>query len=249
MSTENTLEQNDKKIVYTPKKIERDELGLVRGLNYIFDESGKVIWRKLIKNEFLVPNKDKTEATDVSQIEDKDLLILLGGIKELADIRGYKSVSYKVISASQDYCCVVCKILWQPNYETEFQEIEFESIADASFNNTESFAKLYLASIAENRAFVRCVRNFLRINIVGKDEVGVTKNNKKILNEDKQVSLLEKLMEKKKIQFIPHIQEKLQKENKWKEEYKSIKDLPKDIIFELLDRIKKYNPNTTEIKQ
>ena len=51
----------------------------------------------------------------------------------------------------------------------------FSAIGDASPNNTESFARFYLGPIAENRAFVRCVRNFLKINVVAQEELGSTK--------------------------------------------------------------------------
>ena len=58
------------------------------------------------------------------------------------------------------------------NYETGGQPVSFSAIGDASLSNTFDFAQNYLAAIAENRAFVRCVRNFLKINIVAKDEIG-----------------------------------------------------------------------------
>ena len=46
----------------------------------------------MVRTEFLVANKQRTQQTDVSQLEDRDLLILLGGIKELAQIRGFTDV-------------------------------------------------------------------------------------------------------------------------------------------------------------
>lgn len=230
------IEENNKL-----QKIERDENGLIKGLNYIFDVNGKVNWRKMIKLEHLVPMKGIGE-TDVSKLQDKDLLILLQGIKELADIRGYKSVTYRVLSSTPEYCCVACNIKWISNYEHEGREIEFESIGDASLNSTESFAKLYLGPIAENRAFVRCVRNFLRIAIIGKDEIGVSsapKDNPS--GSNKQVKLLENLMQAKGVRW-EHIVDKLKKENTWKDEYESINDLPKDILFSLIERLKKVEP-------
>ena len=48
------------------KNIERDDQNLIIGLDYPFDENGKINWRKLIKNEYLVPNKDRTQETAVS---------------------------------------------------------------------------------------------------------------------------------------------------------------------------------------
>jgi len=96
-----------------------DKNGLVSGVDYIFDDSGLIDWRKMIKPEFLVPNRDRTNQTDVSKLKDHELIILLGGIKELAQIRGYTDVSYQVVSPSPEYVIATCKITWTPNYETE----------------------------------------------------------------------------------------------------------------------------------
>jgi hypothetical protein len=154
------------------KNIERDDQNLIVGLDYTFDENGKIQWRKLIKNEYLVPNKDRTQETDVSKLEDKDILVLLGGFKELADIHGYTKVSYKFPVAQPDFVSCICRIDFIPSYNTEMRQISFESCADASHNNTQSIGgKYFLTTTAENRAFVRAVRNFLRINILAKDEL------------------------------------------------------------------------------
>ena len=141
-----------------------DNLMLIESEND-FNEDGTVNWRKMVKEEFLVPNKQRTQETDVSKLEDYQLIILLGGIKELAQIRGYTNVRYEVTSPSSDYVVATCSIDWIPNYETEDRNVTFSAIGDASPSNTQSFAKFFLGPIAENRAFVRCVRNFLKINI------------------------------------------------------------------------------------
>ena len=85
--------------------IVRDDNGLISQpkIDYVFDERGFVDWRKMVKTEYLVANRQRTQEADVTQLEDKDLLILLGGIKELAQIRGYSSVEYDVKTPSADY--------------------------------------------------------------------------------------------------------------------------------------------------
>ena len=146
--------------------IARDSSGLITKpkIEYAFTDEGLIDWRKLVNDKWLVPNRQRTDETDTSKLEDKDLLILLGGIKELAQIRGYSSVEYDIRSPSLDYVVATCKITWIPNFETEDREITFSAIGDASPHNTQSFAKHFLGPIAENRSFVRCVRNFLKIN-------------------------------------------------------------------------------------
>jgi len=231
--------------VVPPNPITRNKYGLIedKSLNYIFNDDSTINWRKMVKIEHLVPNRQKTQETDVSKLKDKDLLILLGGIKELAQIRGYTSVEYKVVAASESYFATSCKITWLPNYETGGKEIVFESLADATINNTKSFARFFLAAIAENRAFVRCVRNFLKINIVSQEELGDAKliddSNSQNENPTSPHTLLEKVMKDKGVDF-DQLKKKLIKEKfDNAENLNSISDIPKAKIFELIERIKK----------
>ena len=61
------------------KKIKRDANGLISGstVNYAFNEDGLIDWRKMIKTEYLVPNRDRTTETDVTKLKDTELIILL----------------------------------------------------------------------------------------------------------------------------------------------------------------------------
>jgi hypothetical protein len=224
------------------KKIERTVDGLIKGVKYVFTEDGLIDWRKMVKPEFLVSNRQRTKETDVTKLEDRDLLILLGGIKELAQIRGYTSVRYDVHTPSPDYVVTTCSISWIPNYETEGRDVVFSAIGDASPSNTQSFAKFFLGPIAENRAFVRCVRNFLKINIVGQEELG----NAKLASEESSDEntadpkvLLEKVMKEKGLTFEV-VKKKLIKEDfDDVDSIKTLADIPKMKTFELIQRIKK----------
>lgn len=235
-----SLPQISQNIHIPPNIITRNQYGLIENsnINYIYNEDGTINWRKMVKTEYLVPNRQKTQETDVSKLEDKDLLILLGGIKELAQIRGYTKVEYKVVAASENYFATSCRITWNPNYETGDKEIIFEALADASSNNTKSFARFFLAAIAENRAFVRCVRNFLKINIVSQEELGDVKIIDDSTNQENPTSpyaLLEKVMKDKNIS-VDQLKKKILKEDNI--EINSINDISKVKIFELIERIK-----------
>ena len=240
---ENTLTPTPQ--VTPPKLVTRNQYGLIEDqtLNYIFNDDGTINWRKMVKTEHLVPNRQKTQETDVSKLQDKDLLILLGGIKELAQIRGYTSVEYKVVAASESYFATSCRITWLPNYETGGKEVVFESLADATLNNTKNFAKFFLAAIAENRAFVRCVRNFLKINIVSQEELGDAKllDDSSSTNENptSPQSLLEKVMKEKGINFEALKKRLIKDKFDNAENLTSISDISKVKLFELIDRIKK----------
>ena len=242
----NVVIPNDAKVC-PPKLFIRNEYGLLENdnISYQFNEDGSINWRGMVKTQYLVPNRQRTQQTDVSKLEDRDLLILLGGIKELAQIRGFTSVEYNVVTAADNYFATSCKITWIPNYETSNKPVIFEALADASLVNTKDFARYFLAAIAENRAFVRCVRNFLKINIVSQEELGdaklglVAKEDSEKENPMNPTALLEKVMQEKGVSF-DILKNKLLKEKfDGAESLTSIKDVPKSKVFELIERLKK----------
>ena len=227
------------------KLIQRNEHGLLSDIDYQYTDEGLIDWRKMISSDFLVANKDRTKETDVSKLKDYQLIILLGGIKQLAQIRGYTDVRYDVHSPSPEYVVATCSITWIPNYETEGKEVVFSSVGDASPQNTKSFAKYFLGPIAENRAFVRCVRNFLKINIVAQDELGNSKLVDEVPEHDSSAasldprSILSGLMKDKGIAF-DKLKAKLEKEGyENASDMSSLGDISKIKVFELIERIKK----------
>ena len=228
------------------KKIDRDDLGLLKGVDYKFTDEGLIDWRKMLNDKWLYPNPSKNLSTqDVSKLKDTDLCILLGGIKELAQIRGYTNVRYDVSCPSSDYVVANCTITWVPNFETEDNEVTFSSLGDASPNNTDNFARQYLAPIAENRAFVRCVRNFLRINIVAQDELAKRFKDGFQVSTPQQAeiaspsSLLEKLMKDKGIDFERVKNRLIRQKYKGADKLSCIKEIPALKIFELIEDLNK----------
>lgn len=170
----------------SPEKYTRNEHGLLDSVSYTFNEDGSVNWRAMINPEHLYPNKDWFEyrqmpvPDSVDGLDDSQLLIKLGGIKELAKLRGFKAVTYDIQESSDDRVVTNCIINWNENYENPNGAV-FSSLANATVNNTNGFAAKFLEAIAENRSFVRCVRNFLNIHIVGADEIDTSKNKSKPL--------------------------------------------------------------------
>ena len=151
-------------------------------------------------------------------------------------------MTYKILEASPEYVCASCSIEWIGNYETESNEtVTFEALADAGLKNTEGFSQMYLAAIAENRAFCRAVRNFLRINIVAKEECKTVKISKPTSNVNSASPdiFLKNLMKEKKIHFSS-IKEKMVKEAvDGAESWSSIKDIPRLKMFEIIERVQK----------
>lgn len=160
-----------------PELYKRDTNGLLCNVDYEFNEDGSINWRAMIKEDHLFPNRSwfesrgKDTPRSSSGLADHQLLIKLAGIKELAKLRGFESISYDTVKCDEGHVAVSCNIEFIPNYETGLKTISFQDMANATLNNTSSFATKFLETIACNRAFVRCVRNFLNVHIVGDDEI------------------------------------------------------------------------------
>lgn len=217
--------------------LERNEFGLLKNTNYVFGEDGYINWRKMLKPIHLAPDKNKTKETDVSQLDDSKLIILKSGIQYLAFLRGYIKVGYKS-SASLGYVHTTCRITWCGNYETNNREIIFEACADASKENTdEGIASIYLAAIAENRAFARCVRNFLRIGIVAEEE---TKESQAASGEGistNPTSLFKELMVATGFTFQQIKKKMISERKEGAETWNNEEDIPKPILFEIISRM------------
>lgn len=155
----------------------RDELGLIESVDYQYNEDGSINWRAHVGLEHLYPNKGWFEARNkpvprtAEGLDDSQLLIKLSGIKELAKLRGFTSVKYDIVKCELNHVAIKCSISWIGNYESGGEVVLFEDIGNATVHNTSNFAVKFLECIAANRAFVRCVRNFLNIHIVGADEI------------------------------------------------------------------------------
>jgi len=245
------------KIIYrykdTVNKFKRDINGLLECVDYTFNQDNTINWRAMINKEHLVPNRDafknqkdiNLKEIDVSSLADNQLLILLAGIKELAQIRGYSNVNYEVIQAQPDYVAVKCTINWIPNYETNMQEVSFSALADAHLDNTKDFAKNFLMAIAENRAFIRTVRSFLKINIVGNDEMGKTTHIDVDVEPNtsitQPIALLEKTMEEYSISFEQIKERAIQKNMNGAETWNDIKDISPLSMFTIISGIKNKN--------
>lgn len=160
-----------------PELYKRDKYGLIANIHYVFNDDGSINWRAMVNPVHLYPNREWFEKREeeipksIEGLEDNQLLIKLAGIKELARLRGFTSVDYDVVESSSTRAVMVCNICFIPNYETDGQQVFFSSVANATVDNTGSFSVKFLESIAENRAFVRCVRNFLNIHVVGEEEI------------------------------------------------------------------------------
>lgn len=209
-----------------------------------------VDWFSLIDKEYIVPNKDyfiknnKPVPDSIDGLADHEKLILLGGFKKIAQIRGYTSVDYTPLLITPEFVSIKCTICWTPNFETGYNSVCFSALADAHLSNTYKLSRNFLTSIAENRAFVRAVRNFLNIPILGKDEIGP--ENRDFNNKEEAVSefnniiapqsLLEKKMNQKNCSFEKFLQRAI-KDGYELENIETYKDIPTNIALEILNKL------------
>jgi len=182
--------------------------------SYLAKSQNAIDWLSLIDLKYIVPNRDKfikrnqPVPASTDNLLDTEKLILLAGFKQVAQIRGYSKVDYTPLYVDHEMVSVKCTITWLPSEETKVA-VEFSALADASVNNTHNFAKNFLATIAENRSFVRAVRNFLNIPILGQDEMGPSESseNENSSKDEKKsesidlYSIIENKMKSKEISF------------------------------------------------
>lgn len=160
----------------------RDENGLIKGVTYPRDPLGRIDWRKLIQPAHLYVSPDyqvevmtrqnvKTKwDIDVTKCEDKELLITLAGLKYLAHLRGILSTSQPTLHVSATEVVCTCSIEFEPNFENP-NGLVSSGTATASLYNVSGKFQLYLSSMAHNRALTRAIKDALRIEILGFDEV------------------------------------------------------------------------------
>lgn len=223
----------------------RDENGLLVGANYKFNDDGSINWRAMIDKKNLYVNKEAFQRRgeippeSVDGVKDSDLISNLLGLKELAAMRGYTSVSYRPITASAEYAAVVCKIDWIENFETEMKPVSFEDCACANLYNVSEMVQSYLLETATNRAFARTLRNFLKISIVSKEELPPAKRLVAANSSKKSASLMLAELMKEKGRTFKEMQEKLIAEGVTEfQSYADFTDIPGDKAFQLMDRFK-----------
>lgn len=239
----------EKEIVNKPPfKLSRNEYGLLNHVNYEFDDLGFVNYRKLIPSEFLVPNrqifikKDIPIPKTIEGLEDNQILVLLAGWRWLAKVRGFTAIEQHVLDSGPESVTVKTTICWRPNYETEEKEVCYSALATASVLNTASFAKIYLAEIAENRGFSRAVRGFLNISLVGFDEINPEDKQAQPLTEFKPnepQGVLQKKLEERGTSFEKFKNGWIKMGHAEAEDWNNFSDIPIKDVWVILDAIKK----------
>lgn len=162
----------------------RNDKGLLDKVSYVYNTDGSINWRKMILPQYLYPrekrDREEIEARfgkkfefldteELSKIEDKQLLITLAGINNLAWLRGVKSSIPLQPIVTQGEVTSVWVVEFIPNCEDPYG-LTVAGQAAASLYSVSDRFQLHLAALAGNRAYVRAVRQALRIEILGREE-------------------------------------------------------------------------------
>src|ERR1044072_6144245 len=108
----------------------RNEKGLLPG-EYPVDELGLIDWKSLVPLQYVALNRysyaaeginvDALSPEEVEKFKATDpenkKLILLGGFKYLARLRGVQSIEYKLVDSDSEKATVSCRISFIPNFE------------------------------------------------------------------------------------------------------------------------------------
>ncbi len=225
-----------------PNSFRRNSHGLLTHLTYHFRPDGTVDWRKMAPADSIYA-REGAPAVPIAELPDKDVIISIQGLRALAQIRGFNHINYSVHVASEMYFATTCSVSWIGNYETDGKTILTQAHAATSTNNTDGFAQAYLAEIAENRALSRCIRGFLRISAVAKEEFSNSKPFEAEVPSTAMstVGILEELMQQKSVDW-DFLKKKLITEKfAGAENLESVSQIPPHKVLDLIERFKKLN--------
>ena len=164
-------------------KFARDENGLAKNVEYKFTPEGRVDWKAMLRSGDLYVKKEFRDEVvkkyskalcdlDLTTVEDRYLLVTLAGINRLANLRGMRALTYPQVIVTADKAVAVCEIEFIGNFESDGLPFICSSMASATPRSMDANFLPYMETFAENRAFVRCVKRALQIDILSDTEIG-----------------------------------------------------------------------------
>jgi len=216
-------------------------------------------WKALIPDSEIVLNREaflkkginvnelskEDQASLKAEAAENEKLIKLNGFKHLARLRGLKASKCHVVESSAERVVVQQMLSFLPNSENP-EGLEVHAVANATLNNVMGATfQSYLEPIAQNRAFVRAVKDALGINILGQDELPL-EANAIIVEKTAGPSIhaaLDQVMESKCISWSDLKATLVSKEHEYQgcRDWNSSKDIPQATVLGLLTELKKIN--------
>lgn len=237
-----------------------DENGLRPGVEYKFDKFDLVDWQGMIPPRYFgITDAGKTrfradkgkdwdsldleeKDREMTELDDRDKLILLAGCKHIAFLRGIKSQREKIISSDENSAEVEFTIEFLPNFETNFETVTYTSSASASKDNVSGKTfQSYLVRIAANRAQTAAIKDALRIEVLGKDEIAINEPERAASSvpdyKEQPRITMKKLLKEKAISF-EKLKELMDKKGKWKDEWSDFDSIPLGECVQIVSALK-----------
>ncbi len=165
------------------------------------------------------------------------ILISLNGFRELAHKRGVKSVDISLVQSDPQWKIARCSIEFLPS-EDEPEGASNSDLGDAHIQNTSEQFIPYMGALAANRAYIRAVRNYFRIESLGWEEINPNEKEEPVAEYDpRPAGMLNKVLEEKGMSFddLKALVESSQFE--WKD-WKRVEEIPPPNIFSFKGLIK-----------
>lgn len=232
----------------------------------------KTDWESKINPEYIVLNRQKKDEIEkvykknfyeIDIIKDnvdkkKYCLVLLQGMRDLLDQRGYESVDYSINHCSPDFVSATCHITFTPEYPDQpLKNRKYSFGADAHRGNTASWYGEYLTAAAFNRAMCLCLRNALKINTVCYEEIGADINKFELSNKEDRIEssnpaspigALQRKMNDRNISFEKLQQSCIKKNFDNAAAWTNINDIPIDLVAKIIQLINEKESKEKEIK-
>lgn len=225
----------------------------------------KIDWESKIDPQYIVLNRQKKDEIekvygkkfyDIDVVADnvdrkKYCLVLLQGMRDLLDTRGYESVNYSINYCSPEFVSATCHIRFTPLYRGQpLKNRTYSFGADAHRGNTMSWYGQYLTAAAFNRAMCLCLRNALKINTVCYEEIGADIKEEDAADAQTLAPAgphytLSKKLDEKNTSFEKVKEGCIKKGFAGAESWNSLKDIPVDDVRKILEGIKEKESKFT----
>lgn len=157
--------------------------GLELDREYRYTEEGLIDWRAMVPPQYLyVASEHEAKVVaqqgkpigeiDILAVPDEWLRIRVAGLNYLAHLRGVRSCTYPTFQATDTFASAVCQMTFIGNVETGMCDETWSGAGSARRTSMDLKMLPYMETFAENRAFGRCVKRALQINILSDIETG-----------------------------------------------------------------------------
>lgn len=244
VSTSNAILLEDKESLWAHVEHARDERGFVDWKSLIDPKHIVLNTETVLKKGIALDNMSSEEIEEYkASAPESDLLIKLAGFKDLMKLRGYIDAYPEVLFANDEKVIIRYVIVWLPNFETRHKAVKTAAVASASVKTTTGKFQNFLETIAENRALVRCVKNFLNIHILGQDELPIEDNIQYVSSGDDPsvYSQIKEVLKQNNYSFEQLKKSMIKKNLPGAESLKKIEDIDPSVALIVLKMLKDKN--------